>query len=148
MKIFIFSAEFLFLVVLSACSESKVPEAAKQAFKQKFPDAKSVKWDKEEGNYEAEFKLNGSEMSATYDSSGTWLETEALIKIKELPEAILQTIKSQFHGYETEEAEKVERASGDMIYEVEIEKDEQSLEVTFTADGKVVSKKVEEGDED
>lgn len=35
-----------------------------------FPGIKNVSWDQENGEYEAEFKLNGSDASATYDKTG------------------------------------------------------------------------------
>lgn len=42
------------------------------------------KWDKEDDGYEANFVKDGKTMSATFDASGDWKETETDIKVNEL----------------------------------------------------------------
>tara|TARA_A100000171_G_scaffold53024_1_gene75504 strand:- start:6423 stop:6896 length:474 start_codon:yes stop_codon:yes gene_type:complete len=139
-----------------ACAQVEAPKAVQDAFKAKFTNAKSVEWEmEEEGEYEANFKMNKVEMSANFKSDGTWLETETEIKEKNLPEAVKATLKAKYDGYEVEETTKIEKPNGVVQYEAEIEKDEETLEVIFNANGTVISSKVvneddeegEEGDE-
>lgn len=136
-----------------ACAQVEAPKAVQDAFKAKFTNAKSVEWEmEEEGEYEANFKVNKVEMSANFKSDGSWLETETEIKEKNLPEAVKATLKAKYDGYEVEETTKIEKPNGVVQYEAEIEKDEETLEVIFNANGTVVSSKVvneddEEGDE-
>ncbi len=51
------------IVALSACGQklkdSQVPAAAKTAFERKYPGLKGS-WDKEDANYEVNFKQDGS----------------------------------------------------------------------------------------
>ena len=136
-----------------AFAQQKAPTEVQKAFADKFPEAKSVKWEKEsDGGWEAEFKMNGNKVSVEFDSKGAWSQTETEIKTSELPEAVRDAIKSNFEGYTADEAEMVETADGEVNYEVDMEKGKAELEVLFAADGKVLKKMREteddNGDED
>ncbi|MEH6408263.1 MAG: hypothetical protein V7767_13365, partial [Leeuwenhoekiella sp.] len=62
---------FLALVTFSCSSTKEIPNAVNEAFAKKFPNAKSVKWDKEtETEWEAEFKMDGMEYSANFTDEG------------------------------------------------------------------------------
>ena len=63
-----------------------MPEIVKDAFKKNvIGEVLSVKWEKEDGNYEANYLQNGIKSAALFDAKGNWLETEKAIEIKELP---------------------------------------------------------------
>jgi len=138
------------MVLSQACaqSNSQVPGKVKTAFDQKFPNAKKVKWDKENSSeWEAEFKMNGKEYSANFASDGTWKETEYEIKRSDIPAAVKQTLDSDFAAYDLEEAEISETANG-RVYEFDLEKDETDMEVAISPDGKVVKKEVKKEDDE
>ncbi len=125
------------------------PKSVVKAFTQKFSDAKSVKWDKEnETEWEAEFKLKGVEYSANFSTEGTWKETEHKIETSAIPSNVKQTLDGEFAGYKIEEAEISETAKG-TVYEFKLEKGETEMGVAISPDGKVVKKEVKtEKDED
>lgn len=133
----------------AGCQDAKeVPADVKTAFSQKFPDASKVKWSMEsETEWEAEFKMDGKEYSANFDTKGTWLETEYKVEMKDLPDAVKNTLKSEFEGYEIEEIEMVETADG-KFYELEIEKDDKEMEILIDLNGKVIKKELENEDEE
>lgn len=126
----------------------KVPAEVKTAFQSKFPEAKKVEWEMEEGNYEAEFKMNGKEMSATFDAKGIWKETETEIKVKDLPKAVSTMLAGEFPGYKIDEACKVESAEHGSCYEVEIEKGDEEMEVLLKADGTILKKEMSKDEDD
>ena len=133
-----------------AMNKTIVPEAVKTAFTAKYPTAKKVKWEEEdEGEYEAEFKLNGKEMSANFKADGTWLETETEIKKSALPAAVKTAIASQFAGFEIDEAEQLETPDLGMAYEVSLEnkKEKKEIQLVFSADGTVLKNKMDDDDE-
>jgi predicted small lipoprotein YifL/sulfur carrier protein ThiS len=137
---------------LQACGQKEnVPAKTKASFTQKFPDATKVKWDKEEDNvWETEFKMDGKEYSANFDSEGKWMETEYEIKTSELPPAVKTTIDNEFKDYDIEEVEVSETPDG-KVFELQMEVDENDIEVAISPNGKVVKKsekKDNEGDED
>jgi uncharacterized lipoprotein NlpE involved in copper resistance len=135
-----------------ACNQTNnkgVPQKVKDAFTEKFNEAKSIKWDKEDENeWEAEFVLNGKEMSANFDVDGNWKETEMEIEKEDIPEAVMNTFNKKFAGYDIEEAANVSTTKLDNCYEMDIEKGDAKMEVLFDANGNLLKKEVDdEGDE-
>ena len=112
------------------------------AFGQKYPEIKSVKWEKETADeWEAEFKKDGIKQSAIFLTNGTWLETEQALKPTDLPSSVASSIHTSFKDYKIEETEKVTRNDGSVVYEVSLEKGKYELEVLFSENGSIQSKK-------
>lgn len=139
----------MLLIAVSMCntacaqkiSADKVPATVTSAFKAKFPTATKTSWEMEKTNeYEAGFKLNGSEMSANFDNSGKWLETETEIKVSALPASVQSALSKDFAGFKINEASKIESAKNGNCFEAEIEKGEETFDVLFSADGNMLSK--------
>lgn len=123
-------------------TNENAPQKVKDAFAKKFPAVKKVKWDKEsDTEWEAEFKMKGTEYSANFLTDGTWQETEHEIKNNQIPEKVKITLNSTFKEYDIEEAEISETIEG-MVYEFELEKGEEALEVTIDPNGKLIKKEV------
>ena len=115
------------------------PQKVKDAFSKRFPEAKKVKWEKENvTEWEADFKIKGMEYSANFLEDGFWKETEHEIKRNAIPLNIKTTLNTEFSGYKIEEAEVSETQDGS-VYEFELEKEEVLMEVTIDMKGKVVS---------
>jgi len=136
---------------LSACGQAgkDVPANVQTAFSQKFPDATKVKWEKENDNeWEAEFKMNGSKASATFDNEGNWLETEKEIQKDKLPEAVISTLNNEFMEYSIEDVEYIENPEY-KGYEINIEEDEADIELVIDGKGTILKKevKIEEEEE-
>lgn len=128
--------------------DNNPPQKVKDAFAQKFPDIKKVEWEKEsDTKWEAEFKMNGKEYSASFLEDGTWQETEYEIKKRDIANIIKAVLLKEFPDYSVEEAEISETAEG-KFYEFEIEKGENEMEVTIDKEGKIVKKEMEDDSED
>lgn len=144
----------IILLVIAACSFTglyaqkisgeKVPAAVLNTFKTKFPTAAGAKWEMENTTeYEVNFKSDGEDHSATFDKNGNWLETETEIEISSLPKVVSNAIGSLYNGYQVKEAEKLDTPDKGMLYEVELKKGNEILEVQVSADGKVLNSKKE-----
>ena len=121
--------------------DEKIPAAAKTGFAAKFPAAQNVKWGVEKpGQFEAEFKLNGTQTSVLVDAKGNVLETEARIKEAELPQGVKATIAKDFAGYKIDEIEKAADAKGVTTFEMEAVKGKDKLEISFDSNGKLLAK--------
>lgn len=127
---------------------NKVPASITTAFKSKFPSATHIVWEKENADYEANFKVNGKEMSASFDNSGNWLETETELKVADLPAAVQQILKKDFANYKVNEASQIESVKNGNSYEAEIAKGKETFDVLFASDGKVISKTKKEKEKD
>ncbi len=133
---------------LFACAQTP-PKSVTDNFNSKYPGVTKVKWDHEEANeWEAEFKMNSNTMSASFDNTGKWLETEKEVKKNELPVTILNACNTNYSGYKINEASEIEKPDF-KGYELGIEKGKEELEILVTGDGKIVAKKEsDEEDED
>jgi hypothetical protein len=140
-----------FGILSTSCAQGKkaAPAAVQAAFKAKFPTVQKVKWDLEhEGEWEAEFKSGGKEMSANFKADGTWLETETELKEADLPQAVKDAAAAQFPGSKAEEVNLVETPAQPAGYEVELENGEITVEALFSADGTLLKQKTGKEDED
>ena len=129
--------------------KKEVPKVVKDAFAKKFPNAKSVSWDQENASeWEAEFKMDGMEYSANFDNQGTWKETEHEVKKSDVPQNVMASLKKEFSGYKIKESEISESSKG-MVYEFEVKKSGEAMEVAIDKNGRIVNKEsADEEDED
>ncbi len=134
-------------LILFACESTNPPKSIQDAFTKKFTSAEKVKWEQEEENeWEAEFMMNGKEMSACFDNSGSWIETEASLSIDELPSLVVDSLHLKFEGFEIKEAVSLENMEFNG-FEIIIASGEEEMEITITADGVITGKKMAEEDE-
>lgn len=112
----------LFMISVHAqnVKESNVPAAVKNSFAQKFPGS-VAKWGKEDNNFEAEFKRDGNNMSALFESNGTMLESEVDIKVSDLPRKVLDYVKLHYKGKSIKEGARITKANGIVNYEAEVD---------------------------
>jgi hypothetical protein len=124
-------------ISLSAnCQGLKVPEAVKNAFAAKFPGATNVKWGKENAKeYEAEFKLNNNAISANFKLDGSWVETESVIPVADLPAAVTSAIHIKYPGAPVTLAEKTEQPGNKVLYEVAIKVNGKKKSLEINPDG-------------
>ena len=122
-------------VSLVACAQkldaSKVPAAVKADFAKRYPGV-TAKWEMEDGKYEAGFKQGSSSMSATFEPSGKFTESEVDIKVADLPATVLSYVKEHYKGKSIKEGAKITKADGTVNYEAEV----NGKDVIFDANGK------------
>jgi len=114
--------------------ESEVPATIKSAFQKQHPNAKEVKWEKENGNYEAEFEIGETETSVLYDATGNLLETEVEIAVADLPKQASEYIQAHYKDQKIKEAAKITDAKGNVSYEAEI----KGMDLIFDNTGKFI----------
>ena len=139
-------------ISFTACHKTTPTEKVKSAFEKLYPDAMNTSWEQEKkGEWEAEFKQDGIEMEAAFDKDGNWLETDYEISAKELPEAVLASLKAEFVDFEIEFVESVSTPDFEG-YEIEIEKEDENgdfeYEVYISKEGEIVKKEALDEDDD
>jgi hypothetical protein len=152
MKNLFFMIGAIALLGLASCGQTgkDVPAKVKDAFTQKFPDATSIKWDKEnDTEWEAEFKMNGSEYSANFDNSGVWVETEYKISSADIPPAVKTTLEKEYAGSNIEVAEISETPDGKAI-EFVLKSGKERTEVIMDMEGNILKQEQaeKEGEEE
>jgi len=118
----------------------KVPAPVKQSFTKMFPTTTGVIYEMEKKDYEINFMNKGVEMSANFDATGKWLETETGIKLTDIPNEVKASVIKNFAGYKISEVAKVEKPGMEMIYEMDLKKDKDEYEAQFSLKGEVLNK--------
>lgn len=109
---------------------NNIPDVVKRVLAKNYPNAKSVKWDKEDANFEASFKMNDLDNSILFDVKGNVLESE--VAIKELPKNVLEYLNKNYPNQKVVESAKITNAKGVVTYEAEI----KGKDLIFDANGK------------
>jgi hypothetical protein len=91
-----------------------------------------VKYEKEDGNYEVSFVMNGNESSVIYNAKGVLQESEQEIKVTELPAVIVSYLKEHYKGVTVKGAAKITKADGSTNFEAAL----KGKDVLFDANGK------------
>jgi hypothetical protein len=129
----------ILVFVVFGCQPNKPPEDVSDAFQKKFPAAEKVIWQQEEENeWEAEFMMGEKKMSACFDNSGNWFETETEVSVNELPSSVVDSIHVKYVGFEIEEASGIEKIDFEG-FEIKIVKGEEELELMIGEDGTISS---------
>lgn len=123
--------------------ESEVPTVVKDAFKKAYKDAKEVKWEKEDANFEAEFEIGEADQSVVFDATGHVIETEIEIKVDELPSAVKDYVAKNYKDAKIKEATKITDAKGTVGYEAEI----KDKDLIFDGNGKFIKEEVDKDDD-
>jgi hypothetical protein len=137
MKTSIIIAASVFITTMAHAQkirEKDIPADVKSSFAKHFANAKATKWEKENGNYEAEFDLNKTEQSALFDAKGALLETEVEIELSQLPAGVLEYVKAHYANQSVKEAAKITDVKGSVTYEAEI----KGMDLIFDSSGKFV----------
>lgn len=116
----------LFTAITSAVNaqnikQSDVPAAVKTALMNKYPKAIKVSWEKEKGNYEANWGgKSGEDMSVQFTPTGDFVEQVVAISPAKLPVGVTIYVKEHYHGVKIKEAGIVTDAQGKTMYEAEV----------------------------
>ena len=99
----------------------KVPASISMALYKKYPEAKKVTWEKENGNYEANWGgKSGEDNSVQFTPSGSFVEIVKAISVSDLPKSVLIYVKQHYNGAKISEAGRVTDANKKLFYEAEI----------------------------
>ncbi|PKP22446.1 MAG: hypothetical protein CVU05_03960 [Bacteroidetes bacterium HGW-Bacteroidetes-21] len=120
--------------------DNEVPALVKNKLTSVYPNLSDVKWEMEDGKYEAEFDVNKVETSVVIDATGNLLETETEIEPSALPQTIQTYCAQNVPGKKIKEAAKIVDAAGKISYEAEIDK----ADYLFDSAGNFIKKEVEQ----
>ena len=119
-------------------NEKNIPGPVKSAFNTKFPGATAVKWGKENAKeYEAEFTFNNNAVSANFGLDGSWVETETVIPVADLPAAVKAAVSAKYPGAPITLAEKTEQPGNKTLYEVSVKVSGKKKSMELNPDGTV-----------
>ncbi|WP_299700312.1 SdiA-regulated domain-containing protein [uncultured Pontibacter sp.] len=129
------------LTLFSACDniwlKRDVPDAVKVGFIETYPNIKQVDWDKENGLYEAEFKISGRERVALFQEDGKLVSYTEEIDEEFLPGSIHAYLQQYYQNYKVEEVHRIQ-ASDQTTFKVELEQGSKEKILQFTESGELL----------
>ncbi|MFX3625996.1 MAG: PepSY-like domain-containing protein [bacterium] len=128
----------IFLMLASsviAATNTEVPQAVLEKFKEMYTDASNVNWYKMGNEYEAEFTRNGKNYEASYKQTGEWRETGTIIEKGKEPVAIRTSFGTLFPDAEMLQVVLIEKGVRGSVYEVEYKEDGETQEIYLKPDG-------------
>jgi hypothetical protein len=121
------------------CTIGQVPDEAREAFKQRFPNAENAAWNIDRNGYnEVEFTLDGKKYRADFDAKGEWVETESSVKWDDLPLAVQEAFKLEDKKKDIVEIEFVHNREKGKFYDIEFKKGGGKLDIAIRPDGTVL----------
>ena len=139
MKKYLFIVGLSTIMMGSACAQdlksSDVPTTVKEACMKRFPTATKISWEKENGNYEANWGgKSGEDNAAMFTPAAVFIEIVKAIAISDLPASVAVYIKEHENGATIREAGLVTDANGIETYEAEI----KGKDLIFDKSGKFI----------
>lgn len=124
-----------------------VPAELQSAFSSKFPNAANVKWETKSGYYVADF-YDGYEASAWFTQDGKWQMTETDIPYNALPQAVKTSFESsEYASWKRDDIDKLERTGVETVFVIEVEKQNQEVDLYYSADGTLIKSIVDTDDD-
>jgi hypothetical protein len=128
-------------VAQNGIDSGNVPEVVKLNFREKYPDVKAETWEISNGLYKAVFAENGKRLEAEFNSHGSYLQIETLLRTKDVPALVLAGLNStEFEQWEVDEASFVEKADSKAFYKLELKNGANEVELLFDVEGNAVNK--------
>ncbi|PIF43694.1 putative PepSY-like beta-lactamase-inhibitor [Chryseobacterium sp. 52] len=114
--------------------QKDVPALVQKGFQKQFPTIKEAKWEKENGNYEAGFKVNGTAKTVVINPSGNILETETEMNSSSLLAPVKVYLAKNYANQKIKEAARITDVKGIITYEAEV----KGKDLIFDSKGKFV----------
>ncbi|HMJ47010.1 MAG TPA: PepSY-like domain-containing protein [Ferruginibacter sp.] len=133
-------------------TDKDVPDSVSLIFRKKYPTAQKVVWMKyepvesdelvmDDSYYYVRFNSDGSDYTTWYNNRGEWVKTSTRIpNTSGLPDAVNNTITTQFPGYEIVEIDKENDKNRDM-YEIELKKGDDKVKLKILPNGEIYKRK-------
>jgi hypothetical protein len=141
---------FLFCIATAAfCSAQKltmdkVPPAAANGFKVKFPNGSQPGWIKTGVDvYEVQFFNGKKRQSALFDNTGKWMQTQSEANYGAVPGKVQRAFETEFEGYQVQEVYETETPDKGLTYEITAFKGAKNFMVVYSSKGELLKK--EEG---
>ena len=122
-KILLFLLMICMVAVSLQAQLGKVPSEVTEAFKVRFPNAQKVEWKDKIGSYEAQFILDGFEMTADFSGKGELEETDKKMSFDQVPAAVKDGFnKSKYNDWTPGSVIQIDKKGKEVRYKIYAEK--------------------------
>lgn len=115
-------------------------EVLTKNFTQRYPDARNVEWEWEQGYYVADFNDGRHEVEAWFDERGEWTMSETDIRYEELPAEVRTAFEQGPYGtWRVDDVDLWEQANRSVIYILDVERGEQDINLHYSEYGDLIN---------
>lgn len=118
-------------------NRSNVPAVVLNSFQLKFPNAKDVNWKLVDGNYRIKFEVNNKFNELYLDYKGNVLKYHQDLWGSEVPESVLNTIKSKVKYFDLNDADLIKEGN-EIVYEINFEIEGKDHDFWINEKGKLL----------
>ena len=126
--------------ILAGCEKEddiRVDQTIKNAFRNQYPDAARVEWEKKAGYYVAEFRMNNTEAEAWYSPQAIWYMTETDVRYDDLPQAVKEAHRAGEYAdnWRIEDIDQLECLDLNPVYIIEVEQGNAEYDLYYSPEG-------------
>mgnify|MGYP000004888965 FL=1 len=155
MKIQMLAMLFIAAMVFGACSDDDkndnitAPDAISKAFKEKYPAATDVEWERKGNFFVADCWMDGREMDVWFDTQAVWQLTEVNISWEGLPAAVQTAFNTgEYANWKREDIDMLQYPVEPVQYVIEVEKGNMEYQLFYDQSGNLLDQKDVSGDKD
>lgn len=109
-------------------------------FKTRYPNAKDLVWDSENGYTVAKFRQGSDYSEAWFTGNAMWIMTSTKIQFPALPQAIQDSYNGSLYAdWNIDDVTRLERIDTKMLYIIEVDKDPYSLDLQYASNGILIN---------
>lgn len=109
-------------------------------FNTRYPSAKDVTWDSENGYTVAKFRQGTEYSQAWFTGNALWVMTNTAIQFPALPQAIQDSYNGSYYAdWNIDDVMRLERIDTKMLYIIEVDKDPYSLDLQYASNGILIN---------
>ncbi|MDD4847867.1 MAG: PepSY-like domain-containing protein [Bacteroidales bacterium] len=141
------------IVFFSSCKKNEpVPggnQNVESTFNQMFPNATQVEWETKSDYWIADFRHDGTDKTAWFESNGIWKMTESDETFNRLPEIVKNAFKAgEYSSWRVEDVDILDRLNYERLFVIEIEQGESEADLFYTNTGSLVKIEFDSNDDD
>jgi len=111
---------------------TEVPANVSKTFVKSHPKATAVEWAKTGESFKANYVVDSTDRSVTYNAKGKITETEKQISVASLPTLAIKYVNENFADAYVKKSWEITNAKGKVFYNVKI----KDVVLTFDSNGK------------
>lgn len=109
-------------------------------FQTRYPNAKDVSWERENGYAVAKFRQGNEYSQAWFTENALWTMTDTDLRFPSLPQDVQDSYNSSYYAdWKIDEITRLERIDTKMMYIIEVENEMGEVDLLYSASGILIS---------
>lgn len=143
-KLFLLIVVLISSMVFIGCKNDDdefVPnDKVQKEFQTRYPNAKDLTWETENGYIVAKFRQGSEYSEAWFIENALWIMTNTSIKFPSLPQAVQDSYNGSYYAdWTIDGIMRLERIDTKMLFVIEVDRDPYTLDLQYSASGILIN---------